>query len=283
MTQPTLLVSRRPLGAVSERVLVELCAGTASVSLWAIGRAAPLTGFMGSKRRWAPLLVDALGCDRPDRVVLVDAGPWGDVWTVLRDPAHRAAVTDILASWAGVSIASLLGTPSTDPARRVAQFLALQWRSATAMPVWFEDGQWRSGAGSGRYCAVTGQNNNVADVAVRLRALDRLPWDRIEVVHGDVRSVDPIPGSTVLFDPPYIGAPRYACLFPRADVLATARRWQAAGARVAVCEAVPLDDLVADGWHAARLPGVRRGQPQPREWITSCWPITLSRQETLWR
>lgn len=72
--------------------LVELCAGTASVSLWAMGRCRPLTGFMGSKRRWAGQLVEAMEVDRPERVVLVDAGPWGDVWSVLQASDARAEV-----------------------------------------------------------------------------------------------------------------------------------------------------------------------------------------------
>ena len=51
---------------------------------------------MGSKRRWASEIVDLLDADHPDRVVLVDAGPWGDVWSVLRDdrPFNYAALNN---------------------------------------------------------------------------------------------------------------------------------------------------------------------------------------------
>lgn len=76
--------------------LVELCAGTASVSLWALARLPPLTGYMGSKRRDAPMLCSLLGVRDPDHVTLVDAGPWGDVWAVLRDQACRREVAGVL-------------------------------------------------------------------------------------------------------------------------------------------------------------------------------------------
>lgn len=66
---------------------VELCAGTAEVSLRILDPLATgwlgLTGFMGSKKRWGGDIAALLG-GRPDRILLVDAGPWGDVWTVLR-------------------------------------------------------------------------------------------------------------------------------------------------------------------------------------------------------
>src|SRR5262245_35526098 len=133
--------------------LVELCAGTASVSLWALGRCPPLCGFMGSKRRWAPALVEAMGCDRPDRVVLVDAGPWGDVWTQLLNPTIRRAVAGLLLAWDARRIEDLWTEcvsvpPSTDPAQRVAQYLLLQARSAGTIPVWWSGSRWESPTGS---------------------------------------------------------------------------------------------------------------------------------------
>lgn len=318
--------------------LVELCAGTAAVSLWALGRGRPLTGFMGSKSRWAGGLVDALGCDRPARVVLVDAGPWGDVWTVLRDRAARAevAVTFDRLEASGArpnELWSWFATvpPPADPVARVAQYLWLQARSAGTIPMWWspERGRWESPSGSrtesahargGVAAAGRVQTNRPrsarfgpcgagpayaasgarglrggaavgkpdhpgargiqypATIAARVRALDRLPWDRVEVVHGDLRDVAPIAGATVLFDPPYLGAPRYAALCPRADVLAVAECWRSAGCRVAVCEAVPLVADLGPGWHASRLPAVRRDVTEPREWATASWPIVLDRQ-----
>lgn len=79
--------------------LVELCCGTAAVSLWALGRCRPITGYMGSKRRDAEVLVQALDVASPDRVVLVDGGPWGDVWATLQHLEGRRAVAATLRAW----------------------------------------------------------------------------------------------------------------------------------------------------------------------------------------
>jgi hypothetical protein len=135
--------------------LVELCAGTASVSLWALGRVGPLCGYMGSKRRWAGLLVDAMGVRDPDRVTLVDAGPWGDVWTTLREAAGRRATAGLLDAWAETHPDQLWRDlvktpPSTDAAQRAAQYLWLQARSAGTIPVWWntERERWESPTGS---------------------------------------------------------------------------------------------------------------------------------------
>ena len=286
---------------MSAPVLVELCAGTASVSLWALGRVRPLCGFMGSKRRFAALLADALGCDRPERVVLVDAGPWGEVWVTLSCESSRATVADVLDSWADEEVRALwerlvCEPPSVHPEARAAQYLWLQARSAGGIPLWWSAaaGRWESatGTGAGSVSAVRRTRGDpvaskggdharwgsgastAALIARRIRALDGLPWDRVEVVHGDLRDLDPIPGAVVYIDPPYAGCPRYAALLPRADVLAVAARWAEVGCRVAVSEAEPLSEL--QGWHARRLPA------RKPEWVTASWPIAVPEQLGLW-
>jgi len=92
----------------------------------------------------------------------------------------------------------------------------------------------------------------------------------------DAREVHPPalpPGTVCYMDPPYFGTTGYASDLPRADVVALARRWATAGAMVAISEAEPIADLVADGWHAVRVDGERRGQKrtfskQQAEWVT---------------
>lgn len=87
---------------------------------------------------------------------------------------------------------------------------------------------------------------------------ETLAWDRVQVVHGRVQDLTPIPGSFVLLDPPYLGAPRYAVLFPRAEVLRVALSWAEVAERVLVCEgqALPLK-----GWTSWPIAA--------REWVTS--------------
>lgn len=124
---------------------VSLCAGTLAVELYQLCRQGPLTGFMGSKRRWAPELGAAVyGNTKPERLFVVDAGPWGDVWTTLADPIQRARVVERLLKldaqgtlkdlWAEL----VAEAPSEDAARRVAQYLCVQSRVSNSLPVWWE-------------------------------------------------------------------------------------------------------------------------------------------------
>lgn len=293
--------------------LVELCAGTASVSLWALGGVQPLTGYMGSKRRDAPLLCTLLGARNPDHVTLVDAGPWGDVWTTLRERDGRrgtaAALRDLHALGTLPEIWPTLLSPPQDPCQRAAQYLCLQSRSAGCIPIWWsaEHDRWESPSGSrtetahqrggidaskrakldgprfgestrarmqpyqmgmpvGRKVGPLYRSHpargiqRVSTLADRVDALDRIDWSRVTVRHCDLAEVAPEPGSTVYFDPPYAGAPRYAVLLSRARVLATAEAHASVARLVVVSEAEPLP---LDGWTVRRLRSF--GKP---EWLT---------------
>lgn len=81
------------------------------------------------------------------------------------------------------------------------------------------------------------------------------------------------PGTVAYMDPPYVNTTGYGHDLPRADVVALARRWAEAGAMVAISEAEPIGDLVAEGWHAVRIDGERKGpartfSKQKDEWLT---------------
>jgi hypothetical protein len=261
---------------------------------------------MGSKRRWAPMLVPALGVDRPGRVVLVDAGPWGDVWSVLRVREHRARAAELLESWDDEPAPDLWARlveqpPALDlPWFRAAQFLWLQARSAGTIPVWWSGTRWESPTGSrteaahqrggaplvrrckGAASAIEagrgGRCRGIqrpSTIARRIGHIDAIDWSRVEVIHGRAENVEPIRGATVYLDPPYVGAPRYAEAFPRTRVVAVAERWADAGARVAISEAEPLREL--RGWATRRLAS------RKAEWITASWPIALPEQLDLWR
>jgi hypothetical protein len=97
----------------------------------------------------------------------------------------------------------------------------------------------------------------------------------------DARAIEPgpdlPPGTVAYMDPPYVNTTGYGHDLPRSEVVALARRWSAAGAMVAISEAEPIGDLVAEGWHAVRVDGERRGQKrtfskQQAEWLTLSRP-----------
>jgi hypothetical protein len=120
-------------------------------------------------------------------------------------------------------------------------------------------------------------NPNAASIA---GAFDILPALRATIT-PDARGIEPgvdLPAGTVAYmDPPYVGTTGYGHDLPRSEVVALARRWSAAGAMVAISEAEPIADLVAEGWHAVRIDGERKGQArtfskQKDEWLTLSRP-----------
>lgn len=93
--------------------------------------------------------------------------------------------------------------------------------------------------------------------------LDATPADLPAVVLTDARTIDPPalpPGTVVFCDPPYQNTTGYAHDLPRAEVVTLARRWAAAGATVAISEAEPIPELVAEGWYSVDITNQRAGQ-----------------------
>lgn len=83
------------------------------------------------------------------------------------------------------------------------------------------------------------------------------------LIHPDARTIDPPtlpPGTVVYLDGPYENTTQYAHLLPRAEVVTLARRWAAAGATVAISEAEPIPELVAEGWYSVDITNQRAGQ-----------------------
>lgn len=105
---------------------------------------------------------------------------------------------------------------------------------------------------------------------------DAVPGDIPALIHPDARTIDPPalpPGTVVFCDPPYQNTTGYAHDLPRPEVVTLAHRWASAGATVCISEAEPIPELVAEGWHAVRIDGERRGQKrtfsrQQAEWLT---------------
>ena len=130
--------------------LLEGFAGTAALTRHALQRKPPrLVGFMGSKARLSQPILGALDIAPGSglrSIAFVDAGPWGWVWPVLLNPAACRNVAQIFRRWhrqglAGVELWRLLVAqpPPEDLPERAAGWLWLQGRSASGVPVWWED------------------------------------------------------------------------------------------------------------------------------------------------
>lgn len=153
-----------------------------------------------------------------------------------------------------------------DP-REVARWSLLSWQ---AYRQGFPESGFRATAG-GRWPDRPPEGETVA------HRLDGAPM-LSATIHDDATTApipDPLPAGTLVFiDPPYVGTTPYAHdALGRPQVVQLAQRWAAAGARVMISEAVPIDALVACGWHAVEITAMRVGQrrtfsKQQREWVT---------------
>lgn len=109
-----------------------------------------------------------------------------------------------------------------------------------------------------------------------LPKVEAMPHLAAALIHPDARDIDPPalpPGTVVYMDPSYVGTTGYADNLSRPEVVALARRWAEAGATVAISEAEPIPELVAEGWYSVEITGERIGQKrtfskQQREWLT---------------
>lgn len=101
--------------------------------------------------------------------------------------------------------------------------------------------------------------HGLQEVAGALTTREPMP----ALIHPDARTIDPPtlpPGTVVYLDGPYENTTQYAHLLPRAEQVTLARRWAAAGATVAVSEAEPIPELVAEGWYSVDITNQRVGQ-----------------------
>lgn len=250
---------------------VELCAGTAAVSLrLAKAKAKPPVSRMGAKTGYADAILYHLrlqpgqGAERyvwcePDDGARLLLGAY-------TDPELCREAAGILRSWAGEEPRALWdrlrGEAVGTGAREVARWTWLHGRSFN-----------NKGPDAG---FLPSESTNGVEVwnahppgyfARAWLALPRCP----ATIHPDARHVDPIPGAVVLFDPPYVNTTGYAHDLPRPDVVAIAERWAAAGCTVAICEQEPIAELPT--WERVEIGGLRRGQvrtfsKQKSEWLT---------------
>lgn len=271
--------------------LVELCAGSAAVSLRALSaRARPPLAYQGGKRGYADAILAAMGIQpggwRGD-VVLVEPGPWGEAWEHWRQPSGRADTIERLRAWAEEDPRALWERLRAAPVpaevgERVATWAVLQFWSFARKPVLPQGARWRT-HGAGNIWEPTewrDRHGNVGSrpasllpqVAAGLAALPSL--SRVTVLRCRAEDVPPMLGAVVYLDPPYS---QTTCCYghdlPRPEVLALAERWSRAGASlVAISEASPLP---LPGWHTH---GLGAAQEVERTWSKQRREVlTLSR------
>jgi len=261
-------------------LFVELCAGTAALSLRLHRRhARPPVSRMGAKTGYADAILRILGF-RPGQGAAhyLWCEPDPGVRLLLeayRDADLARAAAAIIRGWADEEPRALWerlraeGPPrGADPGdvgvppREVARWLVRATWS-------YEQGNIRTG--------FVGPGDRRQDTTATATATERAGMGLPATITPDARGIEPgpdlPPGTVAYMDPPYVGTTGYGHDIPRSEVVALARRWADAGATVAISEAEPIADLTAEGWHAVRVDGERRGQKrtfskQQAEWVT---------------
>jgi len=254
-------------------LFVELCAGLASMSLMLQGGryARPPVSRMGNKFGYGVALHRIMGL-RPgqgaDRYLWCEPDPGCRALLHAytdREVMHEAA--RIIRSWKDEEPRALWERLRAEGPIRLAEWSALQGGCYGGFPINEKPptpdyNRWPGGKHPGDWPQST------ADAFTTTPTLPA-------TVTPDARPIEPAdlpPGTVCFMDPPYVGTTGYGNDLPREDVVALARRWRDAGARVYISEAEPLPSLVADGWHAVEITSQRKGQKRTfggtREWVT---------------
>ncbi len=253
-------------------MFVELCAGTAAVSLRLHdAERKPPVSRMGSKQNFAEATLRVLG-------MMPGQGAQQYVWAepdvgarLLLESYARPELwpqaADVLASWAHEPPKDLWRAlrAEQDTAQATPRALARH----TLLAAWTMWDELYRGPGA----------SSAGTVGMTLPGL----WRRLRVLHAalparvyaDARQVPIEAGATVYIDPPYKGTTGYKHVLSRVDVVKLALAWAEAGSIVAVAEAEPLPELMSAGWYAQELTWMRdtglRGRTfsaQKREFIT---------------
>lgn len=280
-------------------IFYDLPTGYGSLTLWLLGgpTCRPAAPYMGSKWKHAAYIADTAGIvggRAPNRVVLADAGCPGWVWPELLTVERGAAVAEHFLDWRGRDPVQLWNDlrdqpPDPDPARRAAQVLWLQARTASATPIQWDGTAWVMATGSRQSRA----RPNTSKLLVQRGQWERYPVSQrgckglvypetmarrvtkiagalarhhVTFHHGDLGDVIPagdLTGHVFYLDPDYVGCTSYGFTVGRDRLLALALDLAARGARVVISEAEPLP---LPGWFHVNI---TRNKP---EWLTCSHP-----------
>lgn len=228
---------------------------------------------MGAKTGYAAPLLRVLGLRPGQRAArYLWCEPDAGVRLLLatyRDADLAREVAAIIRSWADEEPRTLWdrlraeGPPRCTEAREVARWAFVQANRTPHADVWKT---------VPRAAVACGVKANLSAKGLAKRFGVNLP----AIVAPDARQVDPStlpPGTVVYMDPPYQDTTGYAHDLPRSQVVELAERWAAAGATVAISEAVGLSADLTGDWFEVDITGERRGQKrtfskQQREVVT---------------
>lgn len=249
-------------------ILVELCSGLGALTLHLHGRKPPASRI-GSKAGYAAAIANELGIEGPpDRAVLVDADGalQNAMWWLTQTPQLLARIIETTGR----------ACPGHDPRRvwewsRDTRGHGPLERQAAHWWLWTAGARGGIGGFKGRHVHrpnVDGFIPSRTNLIKRIAAFKPLP--HVEVVHGWVSSVEPIPDAVVYFDPPYHEAQGYG--FDAIAHRPLLQPWLDAGCTVAISERRPITGYA--GARHVELTHRRVGQARrsltttTEEWLT---------------
>lgn len=253
---------------MSDFHLVELCCGSAALTLHLLGAKRQIVPYQGSKwklRHGLTSVLTEMGHTHLRRVTLNDVGPWGCTWRSLSHPTGLQITIGELEAYVQRDprhvYEELQG--SSAMASSAAKHLFLQRLSVNGKAVGTVDidgiPHWKSPgfnttsaygkSGTDRFGEVRPMIPSLIRV---LKSLEMIRWPSTHVLQMDAMDVG-VPVSdiplVVYIDPPYMETTAYPNgHLSRHDVVELARRWARSGATVLVSEKEPLVELQSDGF-----------------------------------
>lgn len=248
---------------------VELCAGLMSVSLSLVGAPPPPISRFGSKVGYAVPILREMGLSPGQgckNLVLVEADN-----TLCRVLDTLTRPTSALA--ASIIIKDL----STAPAESLWRAI----RNGYCDEVIPDEIRWllvsagaRGGIGGfkGKHKLrphVDGFIPNRISLSERLRSFSAHKFPTVTIMSCNAMDIQPIPGSFVYIDPPYVGTTGYGPTLDENDVSTLANEWARVASVVCVSEAKPLS--LGCSWRHVNLTSCRTGQRRTMSRTTSEW------------
>lgn len=284
---------------IAARPLVELCGGSAAVSL-AVDGLKPPVYYRGGKRRFAAEILRHLPPVHP--WLVNDPGPWSEFWEVAAGPFSAVLVRHLLEFHQSGTPRELFKRLAEAPvpkipSERVAVWLVLQHYAYASRPVYRSGSEPDTWVTPG-FCGASADRAAQRERALAAGNRDAVRWaktsrtllnviDDVEKLHGKIQFISTCFDLTrreqwdamwyaiseravVYIDPPYLGrSSGYSHELGRADVLRLASELAREGKMVVISEAGPLP---LDGARHVKLSGPRGGGATSsrvsEEWLT---------------
>jgi hypothetical protein len=246
----------------SPTLFVELCAGTAALSLRLHREGAkPPVSRMGAKTGYANAILHHLDLYpglQADHYLWCepDAG-CRLLLEAYRDHDLAMKAVDIIRGWKNEDPRALW-----ERLRKEGPVKAPTPREVARWTLALPGGAWTSMPPKAMY---KGPGDHPTRKNAYLPSVVADGYDNLDTLPADLSdgAVEPplLPPNTVVYiDPPYEGVNGYGHELPRKRVVDLALKWYAAGAKVCISEQVAIPELVALGWKAVDITGERQGQ-----------------------